>query len=141
MESKESEKALERYKLIVDLLTEINDKRGLSLVKELAEKCITYINLITSMELNIKILRFREASREEYQASITNMDKNKRLAHNALISQLTIVNRYLFKHENLKGKIPVGGIFSLDSNRITDRRVVGDWAFYLVEGFSNEGIT
>ena len=41
------------------------------------------------------------------------LDRNRRIKHDALISQLTAMNRYLFKNYQTRRSVPVGGVYSL----------------------------
>ena len=66
-------------------------------------------------------------------------DKRRKIAHEALLSQLYIVNRALLKEELLKGKVPIGGIYSLNPDTIRDRNSVSDWAGYLVKALARRG--
>ena len=92
------------------------------------------------MERFVRLQEALEQSPEEYQRNIKNFDQRKRISHEALISQLAIVNRYVFKNNNLKGRVPIGGIYSLDPNTIVNRNMVGDWAYYLVNALVRRGI-
>ena len=136
----ESAKAFERYKQIADLLDEITDKKGLRLVQELVEKCANYVRITEEMEEFIKKHEIRDTPIEKYQQYFKSIDERKRLSHNALISQLSIVNRYLFKHPVIENRVPIGGIYSLDPNSIRDRNAVGDWAYYLIDGLTRRGM-
>lgn len=138
--SREEQKAFDRYRQIINLLLEMNDRRGLKLISELINKANSYIRTVTQIETHIKILELKDVSSEEYRTSVSNMDRNRKIAHNVLMSQLTIVNRYLFKHEKLQGKIPLGGIYSLEPQSIDNREAVGDWAHYLIRALVLNGI-
>lgn len=138
--TRDEQKAFDRYQQIVALLTEIKDERGLRLVRELVEKCRAYIQVVTQTETHIKILEMRDVSPEDYRASVSNMERNRNMAHNALMSQLIIANRYLFNKKELEGKIPAGGLFSLNTESIRNREAVADWAHYLIRALILNGI-
>ena len=138
-DKKKEEKAFDKYKQVVDELTKREDKKGLQLVKELVEKCLNYIRITVEMETTIKILRFREISEEELKATVSNMDMNKSKAHDLLISQLHLVNRYIFRNNILKNN-PDEGIFSLGSSNLDNRDIIGDWAYFLVSALYKRGI-
>ena len=140
MESEASEKAFERYKQIVNLLKSIKNKKGLALVQELIEKCANYIKITNEMGVFIKVHQSREQDVEKYREQYRNIDQRKRLTHEALISQLNIVNRYLFRNKEELGEIPPGGIFSRDPITITNRNAVGDWAKDLIDALHIRGI-
>ena len=57
---------------------------------------------------------------------LANLDKVRRYAHDALISDLHIFNRYIIKE--YQDDVPVGGIFSKNPDAIRDRIAVADWA-------------
>ncbi len=79
-----------------------------------------------TMETFMQLNRFRLEA-EEFQERTQNHDQRRRLAHNALIDQLHIVNRNLFSDENLQGEVPIGGIFSLNPDSIKERTMVAHW--------------
>ena len=141
MESKKSEEAFERYKLVVDALIKIKDKRGIKLIDELIRLAIRYIEIVNTAEIVGKLQKWR-MEEQEFKEKISNLDNLRRRAHDALISQLKIVNRYLFLNKKLKNKILPGGIYSLDPNTLKhiDRIAVGDWVGYLTESLARRGI-
>jgi len=136
MPKSEEIKAFERFELIVGLLREINDSRGLKLVHELVVKCSEYIQIVVVSEELMGLQRFRKQTDEDVMAEFRRLDILRRIKHNALISQLVIVNRYLFKINSLKNKVPIGGIFSLDPTFLErrDRDKIALWAGFLVNG-------
>lgn len=95
MLSHQEKSAYERYKLIIALLNEINDKKGLGLVAELVEKCVNYLETVVAAEVIAKTEKFRMEERQLAE-EISRLDQRRRLSHEALISQLYIVNRYTF---------------------------------------------
>lgn len=141
----EVDKAYERYGLIQDLLKTAGDNKGLKLVDELIDKCKNYVIVTLKMEAGVKELEQRSVDIGEYKAEISRMDTNKRLAHNALISQLVIVNRYLSKKSPIKDQLLIGGIFSRNQAALSDpyssisRAEIGDWASDLVTAIYRKG--
>lgn len=139
-DTKDSQIAFERYNQIVDILKEISDKKGLKLIQEIVEKAVNYIQITIEMEQFITMKESLGESTRQYQDRFKNLDQRKRLTHNALISQLNIVNRYLFSHKLIKNKIPIGGIFTGDPHNIGERGAIADWAYFLVAGLVNRRI-
>ncbi len=139
-ESIESEKAYERYKQIVDILNEEKDQEGLVMVQNLVEGCIDYAELITILTAAEK------AGTPKGKAIGTSSQRGAK--HNYVIDQLEKVNRYLFKKYGIEGKggkIPIGGIYSLDPYSLynggrINRWAVADWAYYLQETLFRRGI-
>ena len=129
----EDKKAGERYELIRKFLNDNKDKMGLELLDDLIKSCLEYTNYVISMERSIKLIKFREEEWDQRE-NIGELDKNRRIRHESLISKLFAFNRYLFtKYDKL---IPLGGIFSLSPESIRNRAAVGDWANYLTKYFS-----
>ena len=145
-ETKQELQAFERYKIVVEILKELNDSRGLKLIQELVDKCARYIDIASIAEAHSKMLRSGNFAGGEgildVQRASENLDRNRKLAHDALISQLIIVNRYI----SSKKDIPLGGIYSLDPRTLIepyeyDSRVkIGDWAKYLTNALERRGI-
>lgn len=126
----EVKKAGERYELIRKFLIDQKDKDCLELLEDLLKSCENYVNYVSSMERRIKLIRFRSEEWEQRE-QIEELDKNRRIYHDSLITKLHVFNRLLFKKYD--DKIPIGGIFSLDPDLIRDRYTVADWAGYIVE--------
>lgn len=123
-------KAGERYELIHKFLEDKKDNDSLDFLDSLVENCKNYVNYVVNMEKQIQFIKFR-SEEWEMREKIEELDKNRRIFHESLISKLLSFNRYLFKKYD--DKIPVGGIFTLDPESIRDRYSVADWAGYLVD--------
>ena len=128
MLTEQEQKAYNRYQQIKEILEEHKDKVGLKLLKELIDKVTGYVSHVVGMAKRIETARFR-LDQERYIQLATNLDEVRGIKHNALISQLKILNRYLFKTYTAE-IIPFGGVYSLDPETINMREVVGDWAGY-----------
>lgn len=149
-ETKQEAEAFERYNKIVDLLREFGDNRGLGLVRELVDKCVRYIDVTSIVEAHSKMLRSGRFTggedRLNLQRASESLDMSRRTAHNALISQLIIVNRYAAHKEKIQNEILPGGIYSLDPRHLNDpysydsRVKIGDWAKYLTDALYRRGI-
>ena len=129
----EIKKAGQRYAEIFQLLRKTNDKVGLDLLNDLVKSCMDYFSFVQSMERTINLIRFREESWDQ-RDRISALDEARSRMHNSLISKLTAFNRYLFTMHD-PSSVPIGGIFSLDPAKITERAIVGDWAMYLAQSF------
>jgi len=138
-EDKRSTEAFERYELILNLLKNARDKMGLKLLTELINKALNYIETVARVERVMAIQKFRAQDEDEYKSEFTRLDQIRHIQHNALIDQLNIVNRYLFR-SGLKDSLPFGGIYSLDPSTIENRTIVADWAYYLIEALYRRGI-
>ena len=136
---KEEKEALERYEIILLKIQESKSPKKeiyKSFVAELVKKCIEYTLIITREK------RFTETQRsrlepEIYQEKLIEIDTKRRLAHNALLSQLKIVNRNLFSDKLLE-KIPPGGIYSFPSETLQNRYIIGTWAAYFVSALAQK---
>jgi hypothetical protein len=138
----EEDKAFERYNQILEILNKCkSDKKQvyINLINELIKKCIEYIRNVNQIQHLIDHSQYRLTA-EAYRDSYSELDLSRRLAHNALIDQLTIVNRNLFKDPELKNKIPIGGIYSLNPDSIKDRNFIAQWAAYLISSLAKKGI-
>lgn len=143
-ETRNETKAFERYKQIVDLLSEAEDKQGLTLVQELIEKCVNYVNKVVAMQKIRELRTHRAGAARDNIEETSPLDKARRLSHEALISQLRIVNRYLFQNYEAGTEVPIGGIYSLEpmtlAENTLDRNAIGDWSFHLANALFKRGI-
>lgn len=114
---------LKRFEEIIDLVD--GDEVALRLLEGLLEKAERYFSSVVKMESRLKMERFR-LDPDQLRELTENLDQNRHMAHNALLSDLHILNRYLFKE--FGKQVPVGGIFSESPEAIRDRAAVGDWA-------------
>ena len=132
--SSSCDSAYKRFSQIKDILIKNKDEQGLGLLEDLVCKADRYIQSVVRMDLPASI-KFRLET-YEFQEKITEMDRNRRIKHEALISQLKIFNRYLFRNYQAGCEVPVGGIYSLPPETLSpmDRHAVGDWAGFLILG-------
>ncbi len=132
--SKEAEKAFERYTQILKVLNEEKDQKGLKFLEDLINKCTEYFRIIAEQK-TLKLREDKFATRKDFAEEYGSLDELRTILHNALISQIKILNRYLFKNYKVNEQIPLGGIYTynLDSLTNEDRRTIGDWAFSLAE--------
>ena len=115
--------ALQRLDIIIRVIAD--DEVAHILLEKLLEKSESYFCRVFEMETRLKVARLRlegDAMRDLTE----NLDKVRRYAHDALISDLHIFNRYIIKE--YQDDVPVGGIFSKNPDAIRDRIAVADWA-------------
>ena len=126
--------ACQRLREVRELLVENEDRCGLSLLEELIGHASRYIESVVKMDLP-KSLKYRLET-WEFQEKLQELDQSRRIKHNSLISQLCILNRYLFKNYSAGEEVPYGGVYSLPLHTLSplDRIAVGDWAGYLILG-------
>ncbi|MBS3152460.1 DUF3232 domain-containing protein [Candidatus Woesearchaeota archaeon] len=139
-EKRESAKAYSRYKKIIDLLNLNNDQAGLKHVQQLLEICERYVVVVANVERIGIIHRFRTQTDEQEIEKFRNLDQLRKITHNALISQLKLVNRYLFRKYG--DEISIGGIYSFYPMTLADedRSAIGEWAYCLVDALQRRGI-
>lgn len=106
------------------------DNKAKSLIAETLDCANRYVQAVNAAERGMKNARFRLET-NEYQKFVVQLDQRRRVAHDALISQLNVTNRYLMK--NFEGDMPVGGLYSGDPHRYHDRIAIADWAFELIK--------
>jgi hypothetical protein len=115
--------ALDRLEIIVRIIG--GDEVACSHLEKLLSSAEAYFCKVFEMETRLKIARLRLEG-EELRALTENLDKNRRYAHEALIADLHIFNRFFIKE--FGEDVPVGGIFNKDPDAIRDRIAVADWA-------------
>ncbi len=125
-------KAKERRSLIKNILKD--DDEGLKILRKLDYSALNYVNASIKFETYLKRLRDCERWTEDSTKEMERFWSNQHSSHNKLLSNLNLLNNYLYR--NYCEKIPEGGIYPfkpLDS--ITDRNCVADWTKYYVSGF------
>ncbi len=115
--------ALDRLEIVVRTIKD--DEVACSLLEKLLSSAEGYFCRVFEMETKMKMARLRMEA-EELREFTENLDKNRRYAHEALISDLHIFNRYAIKE--FGEDIPVGGIYSKSPESIRDRIAIADWA-------------
>lgn len=139
-----AKKALSRYFLIKKILEKNDDNQLLNLLNILLNSIKRYIELVCNFGINMALIRKETGSTGKiYQEKVVELDKNRKIAHDSLIANLTSFNRNLGKKygwETNDGEIPLGGIYTLDPNYITNRKEIGRWAWFLVLGLYQKEI-
>jgi len=115
--------ALDRFEMIVRIVSD--DEIACSLLEKLLSAAERYFCKVFEMETKLKIVRLR-VDGDELRELTENLDKNRTYAHEALIADLHIFNRYILKE--FGEDIPVGGIFNREPDLIHNRVAVADWA-------------
>lgn len=127
----EKDAALERYRFFEKLFEENHDKEGNVLLFEIRNNCSRYVESVVNFEVEAKALKLGRITKKDLEHT----DAVRKSAHDALISNVTIFNRKVSKKYGWQargGKIPPGGIFSLDPLLMKDRKSFTRWAFLLV---------
>jgi hypothetical protein len=105
-----------------------NDPDQVSLVRDMIDSCANYVDTVVNMENMINIYRFRTEDPAELRVMIQRLDQTRRIVHNAVISNVRIVDR-LCRINNVE---PVFG--GLDE----DRLAVAEFAKQVVDEFFEE---
>ncbi len=136
MDEKKINKARQRRSEIEEILA--GDENGLRLLKSLTFSAFDYVDTTVNFEAYRRKLNDCERFIDDSTETMINLDRDKRNAHEAVISKLNSFNRYLFN--NYGDKAPIGGIYSLEPpESIRDRHCVGDWIGYYVFGIKHSG--
>ncbi|MGB9803119.1 DUF3232 domain-containing protein [Desulfofundulus sp.] len=83
---------------VMTLIEAINKSDGkfknddLLAVQEFIDDCGRYIERVTAMEAALQVARFR-LEPEDYRQLIVDLDRGRKLAHDALIASVRLVNR------------------------------------------------
>jgi len=120
--STQDEKIMIQLNQIAELISD--DEVAVSLLNTLIDSSEKYFGAVVRMETRLKTARFRLEG-EELRELTSELDRQRHYAHEALISNLHIFNRYLLKEFD---DVPVGGIFTGNPEMIRDRIAVADWA-------------
>lgn len=131
---------LKRIKTLAEMLSKNNDEKGIKLLLDSINGAIDYNNAVVRMESRLATEKFR-LEPEDFRDLTMELDRHRRIAHDALLSSCTAFNRYLKKE--YPGQYPEGGIFGMPKASLVnfDRHTAGDWAGELVhELFVNRQI-
>jgi uncharacterized protein DUF3232 len=126
-----SKKAMERLSEIEKIVGK--DEIAERLICNLKRSATRYVGFVANAEAEMKNFNGSDDYFKGEGAHREELGNTRRIYHNALNSNLNILNRYLFKTYN--GAIPIGGIYSLlPPESIKDRNAIGDWAGSFVFG-------
>jgi hypothetical protein len=131
-----TEETMIRYRGTIKIIAK--DEVAVRLLEGLIEAASRYFERVIQMENRLATARFRLEG-EELRALTEDLDRSRRFAHEALISDLHIFNRYLVKEyaEDLEEEGLIGGIFP-KPEAIRDRIAIADWAGDLLCCIYNE---
>jgi len=115
--------ALERLDEIIRLSAD--DEVTCSLLEKLLASAETFFCTVIAMETRLKVARLR-LDVEELRVLHNHLVDNRRRAHEALIADLHIFNRYVLKE--FGNGIPTGGIYSKSQESIENPDAIADWA-------------
>lgn len=119
---------IERIREVLDTIGD--DAQGRKLVTQVLQAAADYVRAVTAMEGE---LLGTLADGEERRQLTERLDRNRTLAHNALIDALNICTRYLGKGYP---DLPPGGIYPEPAHLMDrNRRAIGDWAGRVVTEF------
>ncbi len=137
-------KAVERYRQLRELLQENGDKELLEMLDDVVSACRRYVEAVIKMEYKAMMIKKKYGTEDPlaWKMEIEPADRDRRVAHDALISYLEAFNRNAAKRYGWEpeGRIPIGGIFTLDPDFLSDpyskrsRGAIANWAFYLTLG-------
>ena len=106
------------------------DKDDLVFLESKFDAFRTYVNVVTSMEYKIPIMRFRLEG-EEYREAVAELDRHRRICHEDVIGTCSYLNR-------------VSGMLGLEpfyEGDINDRYQVAEFAGEFVEELYQRGIS
>ena len=121
-----------RYSAVTAIIAK--DETAVNMLEKLIDAALGYMEKVVQMESRLKTARLRLEG-EELREITQRLDKNRTIAHEALISSLHIFNRYLVKNyqDELLDEGLEGGIFP-NPEAIRDRVAIADWAGELLCG-------
>jgi len=127
-----TEETVNRYKKTVQIIAK--DEVAVRLIEGLVDAASRYFGRVIQMENRLATARFR-LDGDELRSLTEDLDRSRKFAHDALISDLHIFNRYLVKEyaEELLEEGLQGGIFP-KPEAIRDRLAIADWAGDLLCG-------
>ncbi len=140
---REMKKARQRFLMLRALLLEERNSELLEMLEAVLEQCRRYVESVIKMEARAAEIKKKYGNDPvAWRLEIEPVDEARRLSHNSLIAHLEAFNRNCTKKYGWqpKGRIPVGGVFTLDPNVLSDpyslvsRTEIANWAFYLVLG-------
>jgi len=83
----------EKIEKLVRLLNGAGEQDMAKDMDEILKSCAFYIDRVVAMESAQSILRFT-LEPDDYRMTLTELDKNRKIAHNGLIANVKLMNRY-----------------------------------------------
>ncbi len=130
--------AARRVSDISDLLEGSEDANGMKLLSSLVASAESYLQRTNATDLSPE--HKARLTDEQFLSLKQERDMNRRISYEALMSNLTAFNRYLFENYEPGAEVPYGGACSLDPIFLSpmDRTAVSRWACELVIGMYND---
>lgn len=125
---------ISRVNEIADIIEE--DPKAVEFLNGLLEDVGHYAHRVYKTETQSRFLKFKLEGKDLHSA-VENIDRSQRSAHNRLIDDIRIFNRYIFTHfEN----VPENGIAPLPREALQneDRDEIAKWAFSLFMGYLSQ---
>lgn len=110
-----------KINIIIETFSNLQDNDLLDVIEDLIQSAVEYIRKVTYLESAL-IVSAKNKSGVEYRDYIQKLDENRSISHNALISNVKVVNRICKKYS-----LPL--IYEGDEN---DRVKIGNFAGELV---------
>lgn len=137
-DKKKSGEAEERFKEIKEVFVSNHDEKGVEISRKLLSTAVRYIECVVNADFHLQEARSKIGfNPHEYKEIVCEVDNERKVIHDALITNLKIANRYAQKKYGWKndgGLIPQGGFFTLHHSFFHDRKQIAKWAWYLVSG-------
>lgn len=127
----EKKKAYERYMFFNALFNAEHDDKGNLLLFDIRDDASKYIEAVVNLEVESRAFKKGTITKED----LMDTDRARKVSHDALITNLSIFNKYVSKKYGWQasgGKVPPGGLFTLDPLYINDRNAIKTWAWFLV---------
>ena len=121
-----SNPAFDQFTAVLGAMKAAADSGGERLVNDLAKASLRYEQSFATFALIEKRTAMGQLDREEAFGQIKAADLSRRTAHEALISQMNAVNRYLIRKP--------GTMFPRGILESTDRNVIGAWGRQVAQG-------
>ncbi len=87
----------EKINEFIKVISEIEDSECLDIMEELIESASDYVRRVNVLEIGLMVGRYNKEG-SEYREYIEKLDKQRSNAHNALISNVKIINRLCRKN-------------------------------------------
>lgn len=89
----------EKINEIIKVISETEDSECLDMMEELIESASDYVRRVNVLEIGVMVGKYNKEG-NEYREYVGKLDKQRSKAHNALISNVKIINR-LCRNNNL----------------------------------------
>lgn len=116
--------------MLAELASKINSSESLyknediEIIEQYPNKCAVYIEKVTAMETAINTARFRMEP-DEYREYITELDRSRKIIHDALISDTKLLNKIC----------QIYGYPEIFTGNLNDRNEIAEFAKKIVDEF------